>query len=423
MTNIPEHGIILKMILNKDIYNKYISYINLNYVRETYPDIYTVFEVLRSFRERYPDSSSTEDFHAHYLVVKNPNEKERTSFEDIFRCIVESTISESSVENLLGSMARKATLHQMAVASFEAITDETRYQDVVRLGQLLTEGATSSISASEWEPVTDDLEQLYNEAVKTKGLRWPLASLNRSLGSLRRGDFGFVFARPETGKTTFLCHTVTHMAGQTESPIAWFNNEEQGSKVQLRNYQAVLALPLEKLLASTKKHKAEYLKLTRGNIKLYDNAIISRSDVERICKEISPALIVFDQIDKIGGFQADREDLKLGSIYQWARELAKTYAPVIGICQSDGTGEGQKWLTMANVANAKTSKQAEADWILGIGRQNDTGFEFVRHFHVSKNKLIGDEDSDPEMRHGKWDVLIEPTLARYRDVIDYSKVN
>ena len=72
---------------------------------------------------------------------------------------------------------------------------------------------------------------------------------------------------------------------------------------------------------------------------------------------------------------------------------------------------------MANVSNAKTSKQAEADWILGIGKQNESGMEYVRHFHVSKNKLFGDEDSDPNMRHGKWDVKIQPTIARYEDYL------
>ena len=126
---------------------------------------------------------------------------------------------------------------------------------------------------------------------------------------------------------------------------------------------------------------------------------------------------MFDQIDKIGGFAEDRDDLKLGAIYQWARELAKTYCPVIGICQADGTAEGVKWLTMAHVSNAKTSKQAEADWILGIGRTHDAGYEDVRHFCISKNKLVGDSDSIPSERHGRWDVLIEPLTARYKDIV------
>ena len=142
-------------------------------------------------------------------------------------------------------------------------------------------------------------------------------------------------------------------------------------------------------------------------------------DVEQVVKRLSPGLVIYDQIDKIKGFQNDREDLRLGSIYQWARELAKGSHAAIGVCQADGTAEGVRYLTMEHVANAKTAKQAEADWILGIGRTHDNDGEYIRYFNISKNKLVGDDDSLPELRHGKFEVIIEPTLARYKDVIDY----
>ncbi len=74
---------------------------------------------------------------------------------------------------------------------------------------------------------------------------------------------------------------------------------------------------------------------------------------------------------------------------------------------------------MDNVANAKTAKQAEADFIMGIGRTHDDAAEFVRYFNISKNKLMGDPDSDPNLRHGRFETLIEPHIARYRDVINY----
>ena len=115
-------------------------------------------------------------------------------------------------------------------------------------------------------------------------------------------------------------------------------------------------------------------------------------------------------------FDADRKDLAMGMIYQWAREIAKTYAPVIAVCQADGTGEGVKWLTMGHVADAKTAKQAEADWILGIGKSNDEGFEYMRYLNISKNKLSGDDDSDPSLRHGRFEVVTEPQIARYKDI-------
>ncbi len=106
----------------------------------------------------------------------------------------------------------------------------------------------------------------------------------------------------------------------------------------------------------------------------------------------------------------------MGAIYQWARELAKKYAPVIGVCQADGSGEFVKWLTMAHVADAKTAKQAEADWILGIGRSQLEGVENIRHAYISKNKLTGDEDTEAELRHAKFDIWINPEIARYSDV-------
>ena len=267
--------------------------------------------------------------------------------------------------------------------------------------------------------ITDDLEELVNAAVKQQGLRWRLSTLNQMLGSLRKGDFGFIFARPETGKTTFLASETTFMAEQLTNesgPIVWFNNEEQGSKVKLRCYQASLGLNMTQLFSDLPKNRDAYLAKTKGKHKIYDSGIIHKNTVEKICRQMKPSLIIFDQIDKIHGFNNDREDLRLGSIYMWARELAKEHCPVIGVCQADGTGEGQKWLTMAHVANAKTSKQAEADWILGVGKIHDPGYESVRYLNVSKNKLMGDEDTNPDLRHGRKEVLINANVARYEDI-------
>jgi hypothetical protein len=204
--------------------------------------------------------------------------------------------------------------------------------------------------------------------------------------------------------------------GDDAGPIIWFNNEEQGSKVKLRCYQASLGLNMTQLFANLQANQEAYLAKTKGKHKIFDSAQIHKHTVEQVCKQYKPSLVIFDQIDKIQGFTNDREDLRLGAIYMWARELAKEHCPVIAVCQADGTGEGQKWLTMANVANAKTSKQAEADWIVGIGKISDPGYENLRFLHASKNKLIGDDDSLPDLRHGRKEVLINANIARYEDI-------
>lgn len=344
--------------------------------------------------------------------------KDRDYAIKVFEQIRESDAKSSTVHELIKSITVSNLLRKLSLDAYEVAEGRGKLLDVTNLLSLLQaaeNGDQIDLSAG-LDFVTDDLELLVNDAITKHGLRWRLQTLNRMLGSLRQGDFGFIFARPETGKTTFLASEVTHMASQTEAPILWLNNEQAGSAVMLRCYQAALGVDMTTLFRDLTGAKKKFMDLTHGNIKLYDSGHIHKKTVEKLCKQLKPALIVFDQIDKIQGFDSDREDLRLGTIYQWARELAKDYAPTIGVCQADGTGEGQRWLTMGHVANAKTSKQAEADFIIGIGKVPDMGFESIRYLHLSKNKLIGDTDTDSTLRHGKLEVLIDAEIARYKDI-------
>lgn len=390
--------IIIKALLKKEYYDKYRSYIE---VHKELSSLYTHLDVMM---EKYKRDITFDEFKISADGDLLP----------VIQLIEKSDVAPEVLVELIEKHKRQTLAHEIALL---AISISEGKQEFDLLKEKINQVETTTV-VEEYEFVTDDLEELYERQVHTHGLRWRLHTLNRMLGSLRKGNFGFLFARPESGKTTFLASEITFMAEQlseTDGPILWFNNEEEGEKVKLRLYQASLGIQLAELFSDRLGNNTKYLARTKGKIKMIDSATINKKQIEKMCAALNPSLIVFDQIDKVKGFDGDREDLRLGSIYQWAREIAKTYCPVIGVTQADGTGEGKKWLTMENVANAKTAKQAEADWILGIGCTHNEGFEFVRHLHLSKNKLTGDEDSDPELRHGRQDVLIEPQIARYRD--------
>jgi replicative DNA helicase len=321
---------------------------------------------------------------------------------------------ENSVTKYLSTHRNRALASELAVKYLEISEGRATLEDAEELKSKFDVDTLHKPLENQF--VSGDLEELYQNQVAVGGLRWRLEWLNKSLGSLRKGDFGFIFARPETGKTTFLASEVSNFATQTEKPILWLNNEEGGSKVMLRCYQAALGLTSSELFANITTNKNRFHAITGNRIKLYDDASMNSRTIEAICKQLQPALIVIDQLDKVKGFPEDRDDLKLGAIYQWARELAKQYAPVIGVTQADGSGEGVKWLHMGNVANAKTAKQAEADFILGIGKSNEEGLGDIRFLNISKNKLTGDADSEPALRHGKGEVVIKPEVARYVDL-------
>lgn len=381
--------------------------------------MYDLYSILSNLHSQIDGDLQLEELRLQAEASATGHEEAQKAYHSAIQQASESKVGEGTIRDVLVQLKNKSLLREASIKAFEASEGDKDALDELLHHIEEVRQSDASDPSEQGDFVTDDLQELYVQTYKAMGLRWRLDSLNKSLGSLRKGDFGFVFARPETGKTTFLASEVSHMASQVDRPILWFNNEEQGNKVMLRIYEAALGLPIREVFSTIDVHKSSFQSLTKGNIKLYDSANISFRNIDEMCKRFNPSLVVIDQIDKVGGFDDERKDLQLGAIYQWARELAKTYCPVIGVCQADGTGEGVKWLTMAHVANAKTAKQAEADWILGIGKTNDEGLGYIRHINISKNKLFGDEDSIEDLRHGRFDVIIEPTIARYKDVLKF----
>lgn len=405
---------LIKAMLSHDTW---LSYSDKLSVKDLPKEIQPLYSVLDSFHRQHPTVNLTVADLANLVLAQQVKDPEY--YKAVFQQLETLSASDTTTQVLLKSFYDRKLLKEISLAAYEITEGKGSREDLDKLIASLSQGEQPQQVDVEF--VTDDLEALLNESFRTPGLRWRLNTLNQMLGSLRAGDFGFIFARPETGKTTFLASETTYMAQQlkeTDGPILWFNNEEQHGKVRIRCFQATLGASLAQINSNPQAARNSFLEATKGKHQIVQSTgPITRDFVEKVIQKYKPSLVIYDQIDKIQGFKADREDLIMGAIYLWARELAKVYQhAAIGVCQADGSGEGQKWLTMANVANAKTAKQAEADWILGIGKINDPGYEFVRFLHLSKNKLAGDQDSDPSLRHGRREVLINPSIARYEDI-------
>lgn len=406
---------IIKHLLDYAVWESYKDRLKLSDLTK---EVQPVYSVLDNFHRQNENKTSLSVSDLANLLFAS-SAKDKDYYAGVLEQLNNLEVSEDTTLKLIQSILAHKKLKEISLAAYDVTEGKLDPEKMKSLLEDYLQQTEEQEKGETFDFISDDLEELAHDTIKKPGLRWRLTALNQMLGSLRKGDFGFIFARPETGKTTFLASETTFMSeqlGDDDGPVIWFNNEEQGNKVKLRCYQAALGLNMTQLFSNLKGNRDAYMAKTNGKHKIFDAGIIHKSTVEQVCKQFKPSLVIFDQIDKITGFNNDREDLRLGQIYQWARELAKEHCPVIAVCQADGTGEGQKWLTMANVANAKTSKQAEADWIVGIGKIADAGYENLRFLHASKNKLMGDEDTLPDMRHGRKEVLINAGVARYEDI-------
>ena len=263
------------------------------------------------------------------------------------------------------------------------------------------------------------------DRISSSGYEWRLDVLNRSLGPLRTGNFIIVAARVEVGKTTFLASEVSYLAQQLpkDRPVVWVNNEEESSVVFFRIVQAAIGKESKTIIADSKTAMEEYTTLMGGN---KDKIRVTKDmnhvrDLETLFREVNPGLIIFDQLDKVNGFKSEeREDITLGKIYKWARELARTYGPVIAASQLSASAVDMKdppFIGLDALRGSKTDKPGEADAVVTLGKYKEPKTpeeEMIRTINVPKNKLPGGGVKHMEShRHGQFLVTIDPIRARF----------
>lgn len=399
---------ILKLFLKDiDLYNRYNNTLKLDFIRTESPMLYRLFKAL--------PACSVEELEAKYLTLYPVlKEGDRQVVRNILKQVETTEIAPESIISYLRQHLSQSVANELTIAAIEV--SEGR-KTVADLSPIISRLEVDIVDEVETEFVTTDIFELMRQEELSGGLRWRLDCLNKSLGPLRKGNFGHIFARLETGKTAMWVSEVTYMVQQVESPILIFFNEEGGKDVMWRMYSAITGLTYLELYNNPTYAKKLWDEKVGDKIKFIDEpSQVEKKAMERIIEEVKPSLIIIDNMDKVKGFTGDRKDLVLHEIYKWGRELAKTYCPIITVGQADNTGHNSAFLDESQMADSKTAKPSELDFIIGIGRTDKQGCENLRYITISKNKLRGDKNTIESDRHLKGkDVIIIPHLSIYRD--------
>lgn len=403
-----EYQILKVFVSDSELYEKYNSSLKLDFIRENYPVLYRCFKCL--------PANSLEALEANYLanypVLKSGD---RETVHTVIESVKNTEVDNEAIIGYLEAHLTRVWSSEVGITALEVAEGRKSLEE---LQVVLDKKESIKVDENDVEFVTTDIELLMEQEVEIPGLKWRLKCLNQSLGVLRKGNFGHIFARVETGKTAMWVSESTFMAEQVTNPILIFFNEEGGRDVVFRMYNAVTGMTYSEISANPKRAKAIWEQKIGDKIKFIDQpAQVERKSIEKYVEKINPDLIIIDNLDKVKGFTGDREDMRLHEIYKWGREIAKTQCPVISVGQADATGHNSMYLDESQMANSKTGKPSELDFIIGIGRIDKVGYEDVRYINIPKNKLRGDANSIEGMRHmrGK-EVLLRPMLSIYEDI-------
>jgi len=405
---------ILRTLLTKDKYDKLKSEIDIsifqNGAREIYKTISNIYRdnpnitqinfsdlKLAYFNTYYPNTSYASQKNIHELI--DSLERQEEPSDDVVATALKSMYRIKKADELaricldISNNPSSTSLKQ--VEKFMANVDEEQTQQ-------------------ESEAVTKDVDKIV-EALQEQGeFKFNLNSLQRATNGIGRGNFMIVFARPDVGKTAFWVSLVASPNGFAwqEKKVSIFANEEPAIRTQMRLLNASTGLQRGNILNGSRDLAKQKWSTISPYIDNFDCVGKTMDDLDEYCSTNDVDILIIDQLDKInvtGKYNATHE--KLREVYTQSRELAKRHdILVIGMSQASAEAQGRSRVTFSTMENSKTGKAAEADIILGIGKEDEVENyleDCVRFVTLSKNKLTGD--------HAEFEVILRPTISRYAE--------
>jgi replicative DNA helicase len=405
---------ILRTLLTKEKYDKLKSEIDAsifqNGAREIYNTIGYIYRdnpnitqvnfsdlKLAYFNTYYPNTSFASQKNIHELI--DSIERQEEPSDDVVATALKSMYRIKKADELaricldISNNPSSSSLKQ--VEKFMANVDEEQTQQ-------------------ESEAVTKDVDEIV-EALQEQGeFKFNLNSLQRATNGIGRGNFMIIFARPDVGKTAFWVSLVASPNGFAwqEKKVSIFANEEPAIRTQMRLLNASSGLQRGNILNGSRDLAKQKWSTISPYIDNFDCVGKTMDDLDEYCSTNDVDILIIDQLDKInvtGKYNATHE--KLREVYTQSRELAKRHnILVIGMSQASAEAQGRSRVTFSTMENSKTGKAAEADIILGIGKEDEVENyleDCVRFVTLSKNKLTGD--------HAEFEVILRPTISRYAE--------
>lgn len=397
-----------------DLYYKYVKPLNVE------KEIKVLLESLASYYSEYPDKEliSHEEL-VLYNSLKNPFTKASEIYTSLFENILEADLNIDLVKDNFNYLLEQYYGSEILYTISEAIEDNKQnflkdVEDTIENYRQLC--IISAQESNESVFVTHDISSIFKQKAETVGLYWRLSCLNEHLGPLGGKSLGHVFARVDTGKTSFIISELSNWTAQLDADeyLLHCNNEEDGQKVMSRYGQSLLGVTKEQWESYPDQCQIEFEKRGGKKLLLYDKAIITIEQIEQFLIKYKVRLVVVDQADKlhfIGNKQLS-DVVRLQTIYAKLRELSKKYGcDILTVGQAGVSADNKKWLQPSDIDGSKTLKPGEFDYIIGIGKIFDntgTTLESLRYISLCKNKMGTGQ-------HAQQEVFIDTQRAIYYD--------
>ena len=396
----------IRLMLNKKFYTQYKGTLSPTVFAG---DISSLYETIQKSHEKYEEDIKIDELYSLHTAIFNPalTRAAKEKFSELIEDIREVQEPNKEIaKDIMRILSDRDLAQRIAVEATEIFNGkEANFTEITGM----IDKHKSNVDEDKVPAVTNDVGEVLDLLDVTTRWKFNIPVLKENVGGIGGGNLMIAFARPETGKTAFWVSLCTGPQGFAEqgAKVHAFINEEPAIRTQMRAISCYTGMTREEIIQEKDIAQRVWGEI-KDNISMFDTVDWSIEDIDAHCEKHKPDIIVIDQLDKInvtGTFA--RTDEKLRKIYTSVREIAKRReCAVIAISQASADADNRNSISFSQMENSKTGKAAEADLIIGIGRNaNSDTDNRIRTLCVSKNKING--------YHGEPSCTIRRSISRY----------
>ena len=396
----------IRLMLNKKFYTHYKGTLSPTVFSG---DVSSLYDTIQKAHDKYEEDIKIDELYSLHTTIFNPalTRAAKEKFSELVEDIKEVQEPNKEVaKDILRILSDRDLAQRIGIEATEIFNGkEANFAEIVSM----IDKHKTNITEDKAPAVTKEISEVIDLLNVTTRWKFNIPVLKTNVGGIGGGNLMIAFARPETGKTAFwvsLCAAPDGFCAQGAKVHA-FINEEPAIRTQIRAISAYTGMTRDEILENKSSAQIKWSGI-KDNLFMFDTVDWSMDDIDAHCEKNKPDIIVIDQLDKINvkGTYA-RTDEKLRQIYTSVREIAKRRnCAVIAISQASADAHNRNSISFDQMENSKTGKAAEADLIIGIGRNANTDAENkIRTLCISKNKING--------YHGEPVCTIRRSISRY----------
>jgi len=396
----------IRLMLNKKFYTQYKGTLSPTVFAG---DISSLYETIQKSHEKYEEDLKIDELYSLHTAIFNPalTRAAKEKFSELIEDIREVQEPNKEIaKDIMRILSDRDLAQRIAVEATEIFNGkEANFAEITGM----IDKRKVIVDEDKAPAVTNNINEVLDLLGMTTKWKFNIPMLRDNVGGIGGGNLMISFARPETGKTAFwisLCSGPEGFA-QQGAKIHAFINEEPAIRTQMRAISCFTGMTREEIIQEKNMAQRVWSEI-KDNISMFDTVDWSMEDIDAHCEKHRPDIIVIDQLDKVNvtGTYA-RTDEKLRQIYTSAREIAKRRdCAVIAMSQASADAHNRNSISFDQMENSKTGKAAEADLIIGIGRNSNSDLENkIRTLCISKNKING--------YHGEPVCTIRREISRY----------